>query len=219
MQRVLLKMIVVMLAFTSGGGIAWGEVVASLSAGTGIGGNNFTNVTPQYIMSYTVSSGFSMYNINSVALNFRNTGNSQTGNWTLFLSTSNVTNTNTASATSNFTLGNNSNANYTWNLSGNTGFQNLTAQTMYFWLANDSSNSIGLTTYSTAGTRTGAWTTSQQTVANNTPFTIDATAVPEPGTFLLGGFAAMSGGAGVWWKRRKKKAGEQAAVVEGKPVI
>ena len=29
-------------------------------------------------------------------------------------------------------------------------------------------------------------------------------AVPEPGTLLLGGIAAVTGGTGVWWKRRKK---------------
>jgi len=30
--------------------------------------------------------------------------------------------------------------------------------------------------------------------------------VPEPGTLILGGIAAFSGGAGFWWKRRKGKA-------------
>jgi hypothetical protein len=42
---------------------------------------------------------------------------------------------------------------------------------------------------------------------------LDVTAVPEPGTLLLGGIAAACGGGGVWWKRRKRKAveGEQAA--------
>jgi len=34
---------------------------------------------------------------------------------------------------------------------------------------------------------------------------LDATAVPEPGTLLLGGIAAVSGGAGVWWRRKKKQ--------------
>lgn len=42
---------------------------------------------------------------------------------------------------------------------------------------------------------------------------ITAVAVPEPGTLILGGIAAVSGGAGAWWRRRKnrKSTAEQAA--------
>jgi hypothetical protein len=36
-------------------------------------------------------------------------------------------------------------------------------------------------------------------------FEINASAVPEPGTLLLGGIAAACGGTGVWWKRRKRQ--------------
>jgi hypothetical protein len=36
-------------------------------------------------------------------------------------------------------------------------------------------------------------------------------AVPEPGTLLLGGIAALTGGGGFWWKRRRKGAGNSAA--------
>lgn len=35
-------------------------------------------------------------------------------------------------------------------------------------------------------------------------FQMYGSAVPEPGTMLLGGLAAMAGGAGIWWKRRRK---------------
>jgi len=35
--------------------------------------------------------------------------------------------------------------------------------------------------------------------------------VPEPGTLILGGIAAITGGGGVWWKRRRKGAGNSAA--------
>jgi hypothetical protein len=42
---------------------------------------------------------------------------------------------------------------------------------------------------------------------------LDAVAVPEPGTLILGGIAAVSGGAGAWWRRRKnKKATAEQAV-------
>lgn len=40
-------------------------------------------------------------------------------------------------------------------------------------------------------------------------FQMYGSAVPEPGTMLLGGFAAMAGGAGVWWKRRRKRAAHE----------
>ena len=42
---------------------------------------------------------------------------------------------------------------------------------------------------------------------------IEGAAVPEPGTLILGGIAAVSGGAGAWWRRRKnrKATAEQAA--------
>jgi len=44
---------------------------------------------------------------------------------------------------------------------------------------------------------------SYNSAANNYAFTLSA--VPEPGTLLLGGIAACSGAAGAWWKRRKRK--------------
>lgn len=34
---------------------------------------------------------------------------------------------------------------------------------------------------------------------------LNASAVPEPGTLILGGFAAAAGGAGAWWRRRKNR--------------
>ena len=45
---------------------------------------------------------------------------------------------------------------------------------------------------------------SYNSTANNYAFTLSA--VPEPGTLLLGGIATCSGAAGAWWKRRKRKA-------------
>jgi hypothetical protein len=37
----------------------------------------------------------------------------------------------------------------------------------------------------------------------NIKFELSTTAVPEPGTFILGSIAAACGGGGVWWRRRK----------------
>ncbi len=44
----------------------------------------------------------------------------------------------------------------------------------------------------------------------NYAFTLEASAVPEPGTLILGSIAAM-GGAGGWWARRRRKAAANKA--------
>jgi len=49
--------------------------------------------------------------------------------------------------------------------------------------------------------------------SSSSNFRFPLSAVPEPGTMLLGGIAAAVGGAGGWWKRRKQRraAAEAAA--------
>jgi hypothetical protein len=44
----------------------------------------------------------------------------------------------------------------------------------------------------------------QTAVSTGQFLTYQLSAVPEPGTMLLGGIAAACGGAGAWWKRRKR---------------
>jgi hypothetical protein len=44
----------------------------------------------------------------------------------------------------------------------------------------------------------------QSAVTGSEYLTYQLSAVPEPGTMLLGGIAAACGGAGAWWKRRKR---------------
>jgi hypothetical protein len=75
------------------------------------------------------------------------------------------------------------------------------------------------------GSATSKWNTSSFSTSNITSginnwqsgenmfVRLDAAAVPEPGTLILGGIAAVSGGAGAWWRRRKNKkaTAEQAA--------
>jgi hypothetical protein len=41
--------------------------------------------------------------------------------------------------------------------------------------------------------------------------TINVTAVPEPGTLLLGGIAAACGGGGAWWRRKRHQASKATA--------
>ncbi len=96
----------------------------------------------------------------------------------------------------------------------------------------DLSLSTSIATWSTGGTTT-PWTLQTGSVNKNdgtTPtaftvggtqfaFALETTAVPEPGTLILGGIAAVSGGAGVWWKRRRKKATDQSEAPEETPVV
>jgi hypothetical protein len=41
--------------------------------------------------------------------------------------------------------------------------------------------------------------------------TIEVTAVPEPGTLILGGIAAACGGGGAWWRRKRHQASKATA--------
>ena len=41
--------------------------------------------------------------------------------------------------------------------------------------------------------------------------TINVSAVPEPGTLILGGIAAACGGGGVWWRRRRQQTNQPTA--------
>ena len=54
---------------------------------------------------------------------------------------------------------------------------------------------------------------SQTAIVSSNYLIYTVSAVPEPGTMLLGGIAAAVGGAGAWWKRRKQRlaAAEAAA--------
>jgi hypothetical protein len=69
---------------------------------------------------------------------------------------------------------------------------------------------------------TGSYSTQSSTTTLNEglnasvayAYSLEAVAVPEPGTLLLGGIAAV-GGAGGWWARRRKKAAAANAVAEG----
>ena len=83
----------------------------------------------------------------------------------------------------------------------------------------DSTNQVyNTTTWNPTGsysTQTSASTLDQTLNASVAyAYSLEAVAVPEPGTLLLGGIAAM-GGAGGWWARRRKKAAAVDAVAEG----
>ena len=69
----------------------------------------------------------------------------------------------------------------------------------------DFSSSTG-TTLGAAGTAYGFSSPTATSVATNQFLNYQLSAVPEPGTMLLGGIAAACGVAGVWWKQRRAAA-------------
>ena len=58
----------------------------------------------------------------------------------------------------------------------------------------------------------GGWTGGTTTLPASAQYSLSA--VPEPGTMLLGGIAAAAGGAVAWWKRRKQRR-DAAALAAG----
>ena len=65
----------------------------------------------------------------------------------------------------------------------------------YFYNSNSNGTTPGDYGFSSA---------TQTAVTGSEYLTYQLSAVPEPGTMLLGGIAAACGGAGAWWKRRKR---------------
>jgi hypothetical protein len=85
------------------------------------------------------------------------------------------------------------------------GQSSLSATTFSFLITGVTGDTTqtAINTTSVAGqTVTGAWNNSY---SNNSGVLFQLSAVPEPGTLLLGGIAAACGGTGVWWKRRKRQ--------------
>jgi len=85
------------------------------------------------------------------------------------------------------------------------------------WAVNGQSTVFALTSVQATVTGTGTtaqWaTTSQSAFTETSPYSFGSqtvtgaqfgVSVPEPGTLILGGIAAVSGGCGIWWKRRRK---------------
>lgn len=86
---------------------------------------------------------------------------------------------------------------------GSIDIQNLAAGNYTFTITN--TNNYAINSFSSSPTiSTYQGFSSASFSGGNYQFAL--TAVPEPGTLLLGGIAACSGAAGAWWKRRKRKA-------------
>ena len=71
-------------------------------------------------------------------------------------------------------------------------------------------NGLSLQGVGTISAGSGFTYDSGSTGSNAPSYGFQINAVPEPGTLLLGGIAALTGGGGVWWKRRRKGAGNSA---------
>ena len=85
-------------------------------------------------------------------------------------------------------------------------FANGSAGNLYFKLVSTTGGGIANWASTTNSvTANLGWTGGATTRPTDGQYELSATAaVPEPGTLLLGGIAALTGGTGVWWKRRKK---------------
>ena len=104
------------------------------------------------------------------------------------------------------TIGSASFADVDFNLGSGLTFANGSAGNLYFKLVSTTGGGIANWASTTNSvTENLGWTGGATTGPNNGQYELSATAaVPEPGTLLLGGIAAVTGGTGVWWKRRKK---------------
>ena len=93
-----------------------------------------------------------------------------------------------------------------FNLGSGLTFANGSTGNLYFKLVSVTGGGIAnwASTTNSVNANLG-WTGGATTRPTNGQYELSATAaVPEPGTLLLGGIAALTGGTGVWWKRRKK---------------
>jgi hypothetical protein len=78
---------------------------------------------------------------------------------------------------------------------------------MSYSVVNFTGQNVGTTPTSSNGFTSIDWQTVTRTGLSTTSpfqFQLNGTAVPEPGTLLLGAIAAASSGTGFWWKRRRK---------------
>ena len=97
---------------------------------------------------------------------------------------------------------------------------NLTAPTQDVFIQASSNNYSGTwginpaVSYSDQANPTSISSINSSLSTTNYGYSLSAVAVPEPGTLLLGGIAAV-GGAGGWWARRRKKVAAADAVAEG----
>jgi hypothetical protein len=84
------------------------------------------------------------------------------------------------------------------------GQSTLSPTSLVFQITGMTGGNTSQTAINTANTQTvtGSWNNSY---SNGSGVLFEITAVPEPGTLLLGGIAAACGGTGVWWKRRKRQ--------------
>ena len=183
-------------------------LIALLAAGAAQADVVIQNMNPSQSFGESTAGGFTISFTNSgtsatlSSIQFFNTGPNNPGpdtaTFALFNKSTIWTDVNLVSSSSNlFTFSNIAGVNLA---SGNytLAITNLAA-------GYDFSSSTG-TTLGAAGTAYGFSSPTATSVATNQFLNYQLSAVPEPGTMLLGGIAAACGVAGVWWKQRRAAA-------------
>ncbi len=190
------------------GGVARGEVVI----------NNLPGIAPTPTFTANTSSGQFLfsgpngYKIDIIEFNIKNNGSSiLTGGTNFFFKVNfpGLTNSNYLNPGKNLAVGGNDF--FVLDLNPFNYVTSGSNQDLIVSFTTNSSgtdtliNTIQFATSSSAPTVASGWsfvTTAPQASSQNIAFAL--TAVPEPGTLLLGGIAAACGGGGVWWRRKRK---------------
>ena len=169
---------------TTGFGSSLSSSESSIAWTSGYSGN-FTSVKLRIYNSSLIA------NLSSLSLDF----GLASGSFTL----TNVAGTGVSISQQNF-------GDVTFDLGTSLAFTSSESGSLYFRLNSQTFNASANWANSTDPVRiSSGWTGGATTGPTSGEFQLSATAaVPEPGTLLLGGIAALTGGTGVWWKCRKK---------------
>ena len=195
-----------LLALMGVSGICKADVVVSQGAGTGTNDFGSFGILKIFFTTSSSSAGSGGWNLSSI--NFYSTIDENKGSFTFGLYNSGGAIIGTETNADIIVSGGVSTNSFT-------SFANteLSAGTAYqLWVtanpgsAESSLFTDGVGSFASAAVPS-AWTSLSATggtASGDFQFSLNGAAVPESGTLLLGGIAAMCGSGGVWWKRRRK---------------
>lgn len=158
-----------------------------------------SNALTTFAITFQTSNGASNFNLNSLTMN---SGATDTASFS-FNSDFSIASTISSVSAGDGYLFNFTAANFGQNLSA------LTTYTIYIkdldagiYGTTDSAITSGISPLNFNGSTTVDHNTSGKDYYNN--FSLNVTAVPEPGTLLLTGTTLAAGAVGAWWRRRRK---------------
>ena len=195
-----------LLALMGVSGICKADVV--VSQGAGVTTNTFGTGGILKILFTTSSSSAGSGGWNLSSINFYSSSDENKGSFTFGLRDSVGASIGTGTTADIIVAGGVSTNSFTsfanTELSANTAYQvwvtanGVDAESNFFTDGDGSFASAAVPSTWTSLSATGG------TASGDFRFSLNGAAVPEPGTLLLGGIAAMCGSGGVWWKRRRK---------------